>query len=88
VSSRASLKHDSIRLTPWLQRKAELAGLAPDEAGFVPLVAKRATTTSAALISRNNGVPKALVLMMGGNHLPGDEGLRALARALGRRRDG
>jgi hypothetical protein len=82
TSSRHSLSAGAVRLSPWIQWQADLVGLVPSAAEFVPLVAKGMTTTGAVLIHREGGVPKALVLMMGGNHLPAEAGLRRLAAAL------
>jgi hypothetical protein len=69
-------------LTDWARWQAQLAGLDLEQAKFLPLVKKGNATTVAALISRADGVPKGLVLMMGGNRLPGPEGLRTLAAFL------
>src|ERR1019366_3196701 len=66
----------SARLT-WIVR---VAGLNLDTAELVPLVEKGAKTTVAAWVSGQP--PKALVLTMGGNNLPGDEGLRKLGARL------
>lgn len=81
VSTQDSLG-PGIRLSPWLAWKAALAGLVPERAEFVPLVAKGSSTTAAALVSFDDKVPKAIVLMMGGNQLPAAKGLRVLAAAL------
>ena len=82
VSSRAPLSPESLRLSPWLAWQVYLMGLDLSRAELVPLVWKREATTSAALVDRGAPVPRALVLMMGGNHLPGETGLRRLAAAL------
>lgn len=66
----------------WLGWEAALAGLILERAEFVSLVKKGSATTAAALVSLKCGVPKALVLMMGGNHLPAEKGLRLLAGVL------
>jgi len=71
-----------MMLSPWVAWMAALAGLVPERSEFVRLVAKGAQTTAAALVSLESGAPKALVLMMGGNHLPAEKGLRLLAAAL------
>ena len=60
-----------------------MAGLDTSKALFVPLLEKKGKVTSAALVGQLEGNPKALVLMMGGNHLPSEAGLRTLANALG-----
>lgn len=52
----------------------------PARAEVVPLVEKQEKVTCAALVTANP--PKAVVLMMGGNHLPGESGLRLLSAAL------
>lgn len=74
-----------MQLSPWVMRLAEVAGLDPKRADFVPLVGKEGKVTAMALVSTHNGAPKALVLMMGGNHLPGERGLGILANALARK---
>ncbi len=82
VSSRTPLSPDRFRLSEWLAWQATLMGLEPHRAAFVPLVTKGDATTAAALVSSVRGAPKALVLMMGGNHLPAEAGLGTLANAL------
>jgi hypothetical protein len=82
VPSRASLKREVAKmLSPWLRWLAALGGLSQD-ANFVRFVTKGRTTTAAALVSFEGEAPKALVLMMGGNHLPAEKGLKVLATAL------
>jgi hypothetical protein len=76
------LLQPSLTLSPWLQWKASIAGLRLERADFVPLVTKGTKTTAAGLLSLEGNVPKALVLMMGGNHLPAEAGLRVLAAAI------
>jgi hypothetical protein len=71
-----------VVLTDWARWQAQLAGIDVEHAEFVPLVRKGTATTVAARISKTAGVPKGLVLMMGGNRLPGPTGLRTLAAAL------
>jgi hypothetical protein len=78
VSTRVPLRA-GIGLPRWVRWMSELAGLSLERATFTPLVKKGSLTTSAVLVSRTHGVPKALVLMMGGNHLPAEGGLRVLA---------
>jgi hypothetical protein len=73
-----------MQLSPWVMRLAEVAGLDPKGAEFAPLVRKEGKVTAVALVSTHNGAPKALVLMMGGNYLPGEYGLRVLADELAR----
>ena len=51
-----------------------MAGLDTSKALFVPLLEKKGKVTSAALVGQLEGNPKALVLMMGGNHLPSEAG--------------
>jgi hypothetical protein len=74
-----------MQLSPWVTRLTEVAGLDPKHADFVPLVRKEGKVTAMVLVSAHNGAPKALVLMMGGNYLPGEYGLRVLADSLARR---
>lgn len=81
VSTRVALE-PGMALSPWLTWQAKLAGIDPHRAEFVPLVEKGNKTTAAALIDRVGGAPKVLVRMMGGNHLPGAEGLRVLGHAM------
>jgi hypothetical protein len=82
VSSRVSLGPRAAALSEWHEWNAEIAGLVLKRAKFVRLVAKGSKTTCAALVSFEEGIPKALVLMMGGNNLPAGKGLCALADAL------
>lgn len=74
-----------MQLSPWTMQLAEMAGLEPKRSEFVPLVRKEGKVTATAFVSTQSGAPKALVLMMGGNYLPGEHGLRVLANALARR---
>lgn len=79
ISSRKTLSAD-LTLSPWLAWKAELAGLSPDlHMRFVPLIIRQEKVTCAALTSPRGAIPKALVLMMGSNQLPGAEGLQRLS---------
>ena len=50
VSPRVSLRPET-KLSPWPARLARIAGLVPERAEFVPLVAKGSKTTAAALVS-------------------------------------
>lgn len=81
VSTRVALEPGAV-LSPWLAWKADVASLVLARARFVRLVAKGGSTTAAAFVSREDGVAKVLVLMMGANRLPGESGLNALAEAL------
>jgi len=81
--SRVSLG-PGMSLSAWVTWQAKLAGLDLERAEFVPLVRNGAKTTCGAFVSSDNGAPKGLVLMMGGNHLPGEERLGILAEALRR----
>jgi hypothetical protein len=78
VSTRCSLDA-GVALSPWIEWQAELAGVEVTSAESVSLVTKGSKTTASALVSSVNGVSKVLVRMMGGNHLPGDKGLRTIA---------
>lgn len=80
ISSRAELGPE-LRLSRWLAWQAEIGGVQTEGATFVPLIEKVGKITCGAFISSANGATKALVLMMGGNHLPGEAGLRALSEA-------
>ena len=82
VSSRADLSSPKLPLSPWLAWQRDLVGLNPDRAEMIPLIRKGEKVTSAALVDRSGASPKALVLMQGGNHLPGEIGREPLARAL------
>lgn len=76
ISSRMTLSAD-LTLSPWLAWKAELAGMEADKPmRFVALVSKHEKVTCAALMSPRGSIPKAIVLMMGSNQLPGTEGLK------------
>lgn len=81
VSSKHSLG-PATELAPWAAHLASLAGLVLGRARLISLVTKGSRTTAAALVTSESGAPKALVLMMGGNHLPAEKGLRLLAAAL------
>lgn len=72
------------QLSEWAAWVAGIAGVDIEHAEFVELVKKDSgKITAAALVSGVNGVPKALVRMMGGNHLPATEGLHKLVEAMG-----
>lgn len=75
-----SLKKE-MTLRPWVNWASGAAGLNLEAARFVCLVQKESKTTVAAIVSRARGVPKALVLAMGMNALPAEDGLRRLAAA-------
>jgi len=83
VSTRASLEQETPKSSQWLTKVAEIAGLDLDgtKVKFVALVENDDKTTVAAWVSKTKP-RKALVLRMGANDLPGDEGLRKLAAAL------
>ncbi len=80
VSTQASLGKKRREFSPWLRQIAKIAGLDLNRAKFVPLIKKGSKTTAAAWVS--DRPRKALVLMMGGNNLPAEEGLRKLAAEL------
>jgi hypothetical protein len=79
VSTKASLVPEMPN-SPWLAWVADILGLDPS-AEFVSLVNKGSKCTAAAWVSRN-GTRSALVLMMGSNNLPSDEGLQILAEEI------
>jgi len=85
VSSRESLKK-STSLSDWVLWKASLAGLDLNRAEFLKLVENPAgKITAAAHLTREGGISKVLVLMMGGNHLPAETGgLKKLAESMQR----
>jgi hypothetical protein len=83
VSSRADLSTPDLPLSPWLQWQRDLVGLRQSDAEMVPLVWKGERVTSAALIDRTGAAVKVLLLMQGGNHLPGPDGRAILVDALG-----
>jgi hypothetical protein len=66
-------------ISEWAAWQAAVSNLDLTRADFVPLVKKGTKTTSGAFVSVRDGLAKTLVLTMGGNHLPGDAGLAALA---------
>lgn len=82
VSSRATLASPDLELSPWLRWQRDFLDLRQDRAELVPLVRKAGRVTAAALVDRRGPGVKALVLMMGGNHLPGASGRALLANAL------
>ena len=69
ISSQESLR-PALQLNARLEWKAGLAGLDLSRAEFVPILERNGKVTAAALIGRAGCSPEALVLMMGGNHLP------------------
>jgi hypothetical protein len=83
VSSRADLSTPDLPLSPWLQWQRDLIGMRQSDAEMVPLVWKGERVTSAALVDRTGAAVKVLLLMQGGNHLPGPHGRAILAAALG-----
>ena len=82
VVSAVSTRHampDQLKLTAWARWQAQLAGLELNHAAFLALPNGEDKVTAGALISRSAKATKVMVLMMGGNHLPGAKGLRSLA---------
>ena len=69
-------------LSAWLYWQADLVGLNAAKAECVPLVTRGDKVTCAALVDGSGTRARALVLMMGGNHLPREAGLRRLAEAI------
>ena len=82
VGTHRPVTAQAVRRSPWLQWQADLVGLAVAEAEFVQLVSNGRSPTGALLIDRTGTALKALLLMMGGNHLPAEAGLRKLAGVL------
>jgi hypothetical protein len=80
-STRESYHADSP-WSAWVHYLANMASLARVDSTFHSLVTRNAKTTCAAWVTRQNGICKALVLMMGGNYLPGRDGLKRLADAM------
>jgi len=81
ASTRTPMESE-MPLSPWATWLLEVSGQDPKRAKPVLLVTKREKITARALVSSQDGAPKALVQMMGGNHLPGEHGLDLLADAL------
>jgi len=69
-------------LSEWSVWAASVAGLSLEQARSRTLKMKGSKTTFLARVSSSDGVPKALVLQMGANGLPAEEGLRILAEEL------
>ncbi len=78
----ASNGPETAKSDPWLTWIAELAGLDLDATKLVALVKRDSKTTAAAWVSKSAVRRKALVLRMGMNDLPGDEGLTRLTQAV------
>lgn len=87
VSPRFDFTTRPRRLSPWVSWLFEILGVDPDRADSIPLTAKGDRVTSAALVPNATGTPKAIVLMMGGNHFPSRENREPLVQALARWRD-
>jgi hypothetical protein len=71
-----------MTLPPWIAWKASLTGLQATDSTVIPLVTKGSRATCAAMVDHRGKNAKVLILMMGGNHLPGEQGLKALAQRL------
>lgn len=69
-------------LPAWLSFQMSLVGLSAANATMVPLVKNGNKTTCAALVGHHAHRLKIAVLMMGGNHLRGKQGLQTLADAI------
>lgn len=82
VSTRESLGPNILKRSKWLGWQADLLGIDAADMEFLPLVSKGTSVTCAALLAKQGVAPKALVLMMGSNQLPAEDGLRRLAGAL------
>jgi hypothetical protein len=82
VSSRRPPDQESVAGSTWLGWKADVMGLDYHRTDLVPLVENAGGVTCAALVDRGGQAPKAMVLMMGGNHLPGPHGASRLAKNL------
>ena len=78
VSAQVSLQY-GLKMSPWIEWQANIAGVNLETASFVPLVTKGPKTTCGAFVSSVDGAQKVLVLMMGSNNLPGGESLETLA---------
>ena len=81
VSSQSSLQ-SGLEMSRWLTWQATIAGVHLDTAAFIPQVTKGPKTTCGAFVTSVAGTPKALVLMMGTNNLPGLGALETLAHRL------
>lgn len=84
VGSAGDITADAIGRSPWLQFKSEMMGFSPSAAKAFPIVNHRSSDrmTGALLLSTDQGVWKAIFLMMGSNQLPASEGLARIARVL------
>lgn len=81
ISTREALG-PGLRLSRWLEWQVGLVGLDMRSTRFVPLIEKGGRPTCGAFVSGHGSDAKALVLMMGGNHLPGEQGLARLAAGM------
>jgi hypothetical protein len=81
IDSRTSISREGMS-SDWLKWQARLIGLAPQQSSLVKLLTKEGTVSCAALLERRDSHLKTMVLMMGGNHLPGNAGLETLAVAM------
>lgn len=75
----------SLHLSDWLSWQMSYLNIDVDEAVRIPLVTKGGRPTSMALCQKSSGSPRALVLMMGGNHFPSRSNLTPLVEWLSAR---
>jgi hypothetical protein len=77
--SEESISRDSFN-NEWMKFKADLIGMDIDNATFSPILKKGKKITAAAM--NVGGSAKVMYCVRGHNHLPGKDGLRALAKLL------
>ena len=82
VGSNKPISQKTITENVWLSWQAGVMAFEPDTADIIPLSRKGDKVTSAFIYSRMNGLVKGFILMMGGNHLPGQDHLSDIARVL------
>lgn len=75
---------DTIAKTPWLAWQADLMGFDLRGAIVEPILQHDEKTSCVLVTEKGIGMPKGFVLMMGGSHFPGPEGLERIAEVLRR----
>jgi hypothetical protein len=81
AGTRVSLQPNTA-WSEWTNHLADIAGLVRSRSVHKPILHKQDKVTCATWMVRTNGASKALVMMMGGNHLPGNGGLSELASTI------
>lgn len=82
ASSQGVLGQETIRNSLWLTWQCQLMGMDLGRCKVTGLVEKAGRATCVAVAEHRSDATKAMVLMMGGNHLPGPGGLERLANVL------